>query len=100
MSSFITGRALHHVCRVGNRAATMDFYRKVLLMKVRKLKETATKKDKQTRFARDCNKIALSCSDKKYQIIDKKQSTSKWAAMSEMTREINDNFLANWVSNY
>lgn len=31
----IVGRALHHVCRVGDRAATMDFYRKILQMKVR-----------------------------------------------------------------
>lgn len=33
----IVGRALHHVFRVGNRAATMDFYRKILNMKVSNL---------------------------------------------------------------
>lgn len=33
----IIGRALHHVFRVGNRAATMDFYRKILKMKVSKI---------------------------------------------------------------
>lgn len=32
--SAICGRALHHVCRVGNRAKTMDFYRNILGMKV------------------------------------------------------------------
>ncbi|CRK91116.1 CLUMA_CG004804, isoform A [Clunio marinus] len=32
--SGISGRALHHVFRIGNRAATMDFYRKILGMKV------------------------------------------------------------------
>lgn len=30
----ITGRALHHVFKIGNRKATMDFYRKILGMKV------------------------------------------------------------------
>lgn len=36
MASSICGRALHHVCRVGNRAKTMDFYRNILGMKVNK----------------------------------------------------------------
>lgn len=34
MASSITGRALHHVFKIGNRAATMDFYRDILGMKV------------------------------------------------------------------
>lgn len=29
----ITGRALHHVFKIGNRKATMDFYRNILGMK-------------------------------------------------------------------
>jgi len=34
MASSISGRALHHVFKIGNRAATMDFYRNILGMKV------------------------------------------------------------------
>lgn len=33
--SQIVGRALHHVFKIGNRKATMDFYREILGMKVR-----------------------------------------------------------------
>lgn len=34
MASSISGRGLHHVFKIGNRAATMDFYRNILGMKV------------------------------------------------------------------